>query len=33
MLAEARQMGFTLEELIELIRQRDTVMKSINSEV
>jgi GntR family transcriptional regulator len=33
LLAEGRQMGFTLEELIELVRQRDTAMKSTKSEV
>jgi GntR family transcriptional regulator len=33
LLAEGRQMGFTLEELIELVRQRDVVMKSTKSEV
>ena len=33
LLAEARQMGITQEELIELIRQRDAVMKSHQAEV
>ncbi len=33
LLAEGRQMGFTLEELIDLVRQRDVVMKSTKSEV
>jgi GntR family transcriptional regulator len=33
MLAEARQMGFTLDELLDLVRQRDAVMKPNKSEV
>jgi GntR family transcriptional regulator len=33
LLAEARQMGFTLEELIDLVRQRDAVMKPSKTEV
>jgi DNA-binding transcriptional regulator YhcF (GntR family) len=33
LLAEARQMGITQEELIELVRQRDAVMKSHQAEV
>jgi DNA-binding transcriptional regulator YhcF (GntR family) len=33
LLAEARQMGITQDELIELIRQRDAVMKSHQAEV
>ena len=33
LLAEARQMGISLEELGELIRQRDAVMKSHHAEV
>jgi GntR family transcriptional regulator len=33
LLAEARQMGITLEELMELIRQREDVMQSTHSKV
>jgi GntR family transcriptional regulator len=33
LLAEGRQLGFTLEELVDLIRQRDAVMKVNKSEV
>jgi GntR family transcriptional regulator len=33
LLAEARQMGFTLDELVELVHQRDAVMKPHKSEV
>jgi GntR family transcriptional regulator len=33
LLAEARQMGITQDELVELIRQRDAVMKSHQAEV
>jgi GntR family transcriptional regulator len=33
LLVEARQMGITQDELIELIRQRDAVMKSHQAEV
>jgi GntR family transcriptional regulator len=33
LLAEARQMGITQDELIELVRQRDAVMKSHQAEV
>jgi GntR family transcriptional regulator len=33
LLAEARQLGITQDELIELIRQRDAVMKSHQAEV
>jgi GntR family transcriptional regulator len=33
LLAEARQMGITQDELVELIRQRDAVMKAHQAEV
>jgi GntR family transcriptional regulator len=33
LLAEGRQMGFTLDELLDLVRQRDAAMKTNKSEV
>jgi GntR family transcriptional regulator len=33
LLAEGRQMGFTLDDLIEQVRQRDSVMRSTKTEV
>ena len=33
LLAEARHMGITMDELVELLRQRDTAMKSSKAEV